>query len=233
MSKERIGVLVVSKRAMSAQLLVNLLCKEERFEVVKTSESGPTFSTVDASGIGVALLDCSPDGTIEDLSDMLQKFAEHAPWIKVIVLSDRREPEEVVATFIGGAKGFFSSDSLHLDLLFKCIDCVHAGQIWANSEELGWALSRLQSLSTKLNPVRLFNASGASLLTSREGEVVRLVAEGMSNHEIARTLNLSGHTIKNYLSRIFDKLGVSSRTELLRFAFMSSSESSNQTAQEN
>jgi DNA-binding CsgD family transcriptional regulator len=56
------------------------------------------------------------------------------------------------------------------------------------------------------------------LLTKREEEVVRLVAEGMQNREIAKELKLSEHTIKNYLFHIFEKLGVSSRVELVLYA---------------
>jgi DNA-binding CsgD family transcriptional regulator len=53
------------------------------------------------------------------------------------------------------------------------------------------------------------------LLSSREREVVQYLASGMTNREIAKTLGLSRHTVKNYLFRIFEKVGVSSRTELI------------------
>ena len=66
------------------------------------------------------------------------------------------------------------------------------------------------------------------LLTKREEEVVRLVAEGLQNREIAKELKLSEHTIKNYLFHIFEKLGVSSRVELVLYAV--SSAKSAQTA---
>jgi DNA-binding NarL/FixJ family response regulator len=56
------------------------------------------------------------------------------------------------------------------------------------------------------------------MLTPREEQVVALVAEGLSNRETARELNLSEHTIKKYLFRIFDKLGISSRVELVLYA---------------
>jgi DNA-binding CsgD family transcriptional regulator len=57
------------------------------------------------------------------------------------------------------------------------------------------------------------------LLTRREEEVVRLVADGMKNGEIAKSLGVAEHSIRNYLYRIFDKLGVSSRVELILYAF--------------
>jgi DNA-binding CsgD family transcriptional regulator len=66
------------------------------------------------------------------------------------------------------------------------------------------------------------NADGFRLLTTREEDVVRLLSDGMPNREIARKLNLSEHTVKNYLFHVFDKLGVSSRIELVMYAASSS-----------
>jgi DNA-binding CsgD family transcriptional regulator len=62
---------------------------------------------------------------------------------------------------------------------------------------------------------RPINANGVELLSLREKQVVTALAEGLTNREIAERLSLSPHTVKNYLFRIFDKLGVSSRSELL------------------
>jgi DNA-binding NarL/FixJ family response regulator len=62
------------------------------------------------------------------------------------------------------------------------------------------------------------NTQGDTLLTAREEQVVALVAEGLSNREIADELRLSEHTVKKYLFRIFDKLGISSRVELVLYA---------------
>jgi DNA-binding NarL/FixJ family response regulator len=67
-------------------------------------------------------------------------------------------------------------------------------------------------------PLRVINAKGASLLTKREVGVVRLIAEGLTNRDISRQLNLSEHTVRNYLFRIFNKLGTSNRVELALYA---------------
>jgi DNA-binding NarL/FixJ family response regulator len=70
--------------------------------------------------------------------------------------------------------------------------------------------------------LRVLNAGGRPLLTPREEQVVALVAEGLGNRQIARELNLSEHTIKKYLFRIFEKLGISTRVELVLYAFNNS-----------
>jgi DNA-binding NarL/FixJ family response regulator len=74
-------------------------------------------------------------------------------------------------------------------------------------------------LISEVPSLRVLNASGNDLLTPREEQVVALVAEGLSNRGVARELSLSEHTVKKYLFRIFEKLGVSTRVELVLYAF--------------
>jgi DNA-binding NarL/FixJ family response regulator len=95
--------------------------------------------------------------------------------------------------------------------LGKCICCVHKGEIWATSEQLRHVLESL----TRSSLPRLVNTTATNSLTPREQEVLRCLAEGLSNREIAERLGISQHTVKNYLFHIFDKLGVSSRLEAL------------------
>jgi DNA-binding NarL/FixJ family response regulator len=88
---------------------------------------------------------------------------------------------------------------------------VHKGQIWANSY--------FSSLEAFMNstPLRVVNSTGRHLLTERENEVANLVAQGMTNREIAGKLGVGEHTVSNYLFRIYEKLGISSRVELVLF----------------
>jgi DNA-binding NarL/FixJ family response regulator len=90
---------------------------------------------------------------------------------------------------------------------------VNAGQVWASSTELQYLLEALTQPA-----VTAFNGKGNSVLSAREIDVVRCVSEGLTNREIAQRLKLTEHTVKNYLFRIFDKLGVSSRVEVVLYA---------------
>ena len=99
-------------------------------------------------------------------------------------------------------------------MLCKCLLRVASGQVWANTEQLNY----LMDLISEVPSLRVLNSRGTSLLTPREEQVVALVAEGLSNRLIAGELNLSEHTIKKYLFRIFEKLGVSTRVELVLYA---------------
>jgi len=106
-----------------------------------------------------------------------------------------------------------------LKLLCKCIRRVHTGQVWATSSDLTFVLQALTGASQLRFPL----AGDFDGLSRREQDVVRCVTEGLSNRTIAQRLELSEHTVRNYLSRIFEKLGVSSRIEIL---FRASTQSS-------
>jgi DNA-binding NarL/FixJ family response regulator len=144
---------------------------------------------------------------------VLQKLqnSHHTP---SIMLLQGSKPECVVNAFRGGARGIFYRTH-SLKALSKCIRMVHKGQIWASNQDLEHLIAAL----SQTKPLRLNNSDGLPLLTRREEEVVQLVADGLKNREIALRLNVKEHSIRNYLYRIFEKLGVSTRVELILYAF--------------
>ncbi len=133
---------------------------------------------------------------------------------RAIVLLGSRNRELVIDAFRCGGHGVVFRDE-PLRTLGKSIHAVHKGQVWANSELLGYLLDALaQTL-----PFQFHDARGIDLLSRREADVVRLVAEGLTNRAISAELGLTEHTVRNYLFRIFDKLGVSTRVELVLYCF--------------
>ena len=131
----------------------------------------------------------------------------------VIIILDSNKPAMVVEAFRAGASGIFSRDQSS-DLLCKCIHAVHKGQVWATSKELRFVIEALGP-APAAKSIRL---RGSGLLTKREEGVVHLVAEGMTNRDISQELKLSEHTVRNYLFRIFNKVGTSNRLELALYA---------------
>jgi DNA-binding NarL/FixJ family response regulator len=88
------------------------------------------------------------------------------------------------------------------------------GQIWTDNRQMLYLLDALTGKENGKQP----GQRATPKLTPREESVIRLVMLGMVNREIASELHLSEHTVKNYLFRIFDKLGVSNRVELALYA---------------
>ena len=141
--------------------------------------------------------------------DLVREMRDTFPATRAIMLLNSMEPQMVIYSFQVGAKGVFSRDR-SVEALAKCIEMVHQGQIWAGTNELEIILQALAK-RTHFEPL---SATGARLLTSREAEVANLVAEGLRNREISERMKLSAHTVKNYLYRVYEKLGISSRVEL-------------------
>jgi DNA-binding NarL/FixJ family response regulator len=83
------------------------------------------------------------------------------------------------------------------------------GQIWASTKQL----AHLVSSVSRPKPADATGSHGRPLLTAREQQVLHLLADGLSNYELATVLTVSKHTIKNHLFSIYDKLGVSNRME--------------------
>src|SRR3989454_9223774 len=148
------------------------------------------------------------------LAPMLRRLHLAHPEVAKILLLGSYDRDLVANAFRSGAKGLFAFSEYPFRLLCKCIQSVHHGQVWANSEQLQYLIE----VVTQVPSLRMVNALGVKLLTPREEQVVALVADGLSNREVAHELCLSEHTIKKYLFRIFDKLGISSRVELVLYA---------------
>ena len=136
------------------------------------------------------------------------------PAAAAVLLVESYDRELVVNIFRAGVRGLFLFHQAPFRMLCKCITSVAGGQIWINSQQLHHVLEAL----SEVNTLRVVNSSGRALLTPREEQVVALVADGLSNREVANELGLSEHTIKKYMLRIFDKLGISTRVELVLYA---------------
>ena len=121
--------------------------------------------------------------------------------------------------FRADARGLFCLGDSSFQLFCECIERVHRGEIWATTQQLNYLLDSVCQVPS----LRVVSANGDKLLTSREEQVVALVSDGLSNRDVATELGLSEHTVKKYLFRIFEKLGISSRVELVLYAFHHSS----------
>jgi DNA-binding NarL/FixJ family response regulator len=199
-------------------MLRKALNRHAHFHVVaSTPTAQQVLEAVQSAHVDVALIAATlADGPLSGLG-MVRQICECSPQVKSVILFYGPERHLVVDAFRAGAKGVFCLSESTFKLLCRCVESVHAGQIWGNCAELSEVVGALSQLA----PMRVVNADGMRLLTEREEEVVCLVAEGMQNREIAKELKLSEHTIKNYLFHIFEKLGVSSRVELVLYAVTS------------
>jgi DNA-binding NarL/FixJ family response regulator len=213
-AKERVSVLIImADKLSSATLMTAFTHAHTHFEFKSlTGSSEEIIAGLGAHKAHVVLIS-------EELRDgpkagfkVLQRI-DPSHGTSPIMLLQSSNRECVVNAFRNGARGIFYRNH-SLKSLAKCIQVVHEGQFWANNRDF----EHLVGFLTHLRPLRLNNAHGAPILTQREEEVVRLVTEGLKNREIAKELNVKEHSVRNYLYRIFEKLGVSSRVELVLYA---------------
>ncbi|MGB9236367.1 MAG: response regulator transcription factor [Terriglobales bacterium] len=208
---EFVSIVVADSTRIHTQLLADAMNKDHGLQVVATaSSSADLLAAVLHVPIDVVVLSHNLDNRPGHGTEVLREMRALRPQIKGVMLLDSSQPEVVLDCFRAGARGIFSKQE-RLETLCKCIRAVHEGQIWARSIELDHALEAL----ARSPRVCATDNQGIKLLSTREHQVIQYVASGLTNREIAEALHLSPHTVKNYLFRIFDKLGVSSRTELL------------------
>jgi two-component system nitrate/nitrite response regulator NarL len=211
-----ISVLIADADRMSAHLIADGLTRgrHDIAVVAVSNNSSETLRELEKSQPDIALINAHlEDGRLKGYH-VLQYLQLRSPKTVAIMLIPDSERELVVDAFRGGARGVFCR--LHsIKLLSKCVRTVHEGQIWADTRNLAFILEFL----TQLKPLRHIKPGGGmTRLTPREAEVVHLLADGLSTRDISQKLALTEHTIRNYLSAIYDKLGVSSRVELALYA---------------
>ena len=151
---------------------------------------------------------------------LLRRLVRERSNINCVLLLDEDNREVVIEAFRSGAVGVCERDKSYSQLV-KCIRCVSRGQVWASSRQLRYVLA---ALAQGLPPL-VTDSKGEMLLSTREHEVASKVAEGMRNREIAELLGVSEHTVKNHLFRIFERLGISNRVELILYLYSQKNES--------
>lgn len=209
-----VRVLILESSQMNCQLVENAFrAKSKRVTVVGgTVRGSDALTLVKETQPDIAIISAHlQEGPLEGYR-VLRELRQVHMRTRAIMLLSSRDRELVIDAFRCGARGVVFRDEA-IEILGKCIHAVHHGQVWANSESMRGLVEALgQTL-----PIRFRDTRGIERLSKREADVVRLVAEGLSNKDISLQLGLSEHTVRNYLFHIFDKLGVSTRVELVLY----------------
>jgi DNA-binding NarL/FixJ family response regulator len=213
-----VNILVSDANQMGCQLLANAIkSSDPRFAVVAFAmDSHGVVEAATRHDPNVALISLHlNDGPLAGLQ-ALRELRASRPDVSSVMLLEERSGDLVVDCFRAGAKGIVCRNS-PFEVLSKCLEKVHEGQIWASSDELCMILEAFVSSL----PTPGLNPRNTVLLTRREDQVIDLVCQGLSNRQISGELNMSTHTVKNHLFRIYEKLGVSNRVELVLYCHQS------------
>jgi two-component system NarL family response regulator len=199
-ARVRARVLVVDDHSLLRTGVANIINQELDLEVV--AEAGDGRDGVEAFRAQ------RPDVTLMDLRmpemegvEAVRRIREIDPQARVIVLTTYDADEDIARALQAGAKAYILKD-IAADALIACIRDVLAGKTYL-------APTAAAKLAERVTQIQL---------TPRELAALRLLANGESNKEIAGSLGISERTVKSHLAHLFEKLGVTSRTEAVRVA---------------
>lgn len=211
-----ISILLVDDHALMREGLRQLLECEDDMRVVAEAENGlEAMQQARKLRPDVVLMDISMP-VVDGLAVTRQLTSEY-PALAVIMLTMFRQQQQVLQAMLNGARGYLLKSASSQEVA-QAIRKVHEGGTLIEPEVTGTLVNEYRRLSDLSTGAPSAHPS-ARTLTAREIEIVRYVAAGMSNKEIASKLVYSEKTVKNYLSVIFQKLGIRDRTQAAIFAF--------------
>jgi two-component system, NarL family, nitrate/nitrite response regulator NarL len=215
---QQIRVLIAERDRMASQLLAESLERDSRYQIVALPPVSELLSAAALRKPDVAVISADfPVGSRKGLQ-VARTLNMRLPNIRIVILLDVLERDSVVPSFRSGATGVFCRTE-SVSEFRACIEQVSRGEVWARDSAAEYLLEALRS-----SPSCDAMEGKISMLSKREIEVVECAVQGQTNRQIACQLRLSEHTVKNYLFRVYEKLGISNRMELL---FLSSTHSKN------
>ena len=188
--------------------LTHLFAREQDFFVLAShANSAETLESVRRHRPAVLVLGVSPPAT-DGLTVLREMQEENLP-TRAVVFAGGIDEQEIVEAIRLGARGVVLKE-MAPRLLLQCIRKVHAGGEWFETRSIGHLVGRIRQGDATRNR--------AEALTRREIEVVQRVAQGLNNQAIAQSLSIGEGTVKVHLHRIYGKLKVRNRVELLLHA---------------
>ena len=211
---EKVKVLIVDDHTVFCEALSSLLTIKGEVDVVGiASNAEDAFKKVKQLNPDVVLMDIE----LKD-SDGIQTtriIKEKHPNTEVIILTMHTDEQYLLEAIQAGAKGYILKD-FPSSLLLEAIKYVAEGKSLFDPTSSSRVLNELKFL---LNKKRQLTGEKDSSLSKREVEILKLIAEGYTNKEIAQKLYLSEHTVRNHISNIFLKLNCNTRAKAVLEAF--------------
>jgi two-component system, NarL family, nitrate/nitrite response regulator NarL len=144
-------------------------------------------------------------------TNVISDLVSRAPQVKIIAQLDEKDESNTVELYRRGVRAIIPR-SISPELLVKCVRKVAAGETWIDNQSVNWVIEAFRSQTNEL--VKL---PTQPRLSPKELAIINCITQGMRNKEIAHQLGTTEQVIKNYLRRVYEKLGVSDRIELAHY----------------
>jgi len=202
-------VIIVGRDSLTGSLLADSLVHNLKCESVAARNSD-AMQVLETSEVDLAIISADLNSIAGAGFELASTVSSAYPSIPIIILLDEPVNDLVIRAFLSGARGVFTPQDSMSEFI-DCVEHVRKGSIWAGKEVTDCFLTAFRSIPAP----SLLTREASPALSTREQQVVQCAARGKTNKAIASELRLSEHTVKNYLFKAFEKLGVSSRVELL------------------
>jgi DNA-binding NarL/FixJ family response regulator len=211
MSKTKL--FIVDDNPVIRQGLRSLLESEDQLEVSGEASTGAeAIQWMKRNSTDVILMDIRMP--IIDGIDATTEILRSHPQARILILTVTEDPKTLARTLHAGARGYLVYSRFDPDELLKAIYTVSSGEEIAPSPAVALALGELPADEPGTKP--LPDMPVVEPLTDRETEILDLIADGRSNAEIAQALSLEEKTVKNHITRLYSKLGITSRYDAIR-----------------
>jgi len=204
-----IRVIVADTQAIFRAGLRKIFALEDDLRVVGQSETlGQTISAVKKFSADVLIFEAalSPNP-----ADTVVELLRQVPTLRVVVVTHEPNEELTLELFRRGAHGIVSRE-VEPEMLVECLRKVARNEVWLDSKGIQWVLEAYRTQGTRPSSSR-----PKVQLTPKESLIVSCVTQGMKNKEIALRVGTTEQVVKNYLRKVYDKLGVADRLELALF----------------
>jgi two-component system nitrate/nitrite response regulator NarL len=179
---------------------------EEDLRVVAQADSLENLrSAIERFPTDVVLLE---GGLLNGTANVIPELLRVAPDVKLIVQAVSADETHTVELYRRGVRGIISR-SISPDLLVRCVRRIAAGETWIDNQSINWVIEAYRAQAAALVSPRT-----QPRLSPKELAIITCITQGKRNKEIAFQLGTTEQVIKNYLRKIYDKLGVSDRLEL-------------------
>jgi len=201
-----IRVILADSQAIYRVGIRKVFALEDDLRVVAQADSLENLrSAIERYPTDIVLLEGSLlTGTANAIPDLLHV----APDVKLIVQAVAADESQTVELYRRGVRGIVSR-SISPDLLVRCVRRIAAGETWIDNQSVSWVIEAYRAQASAL-----VNPRTQPKLSPKEMAIITCITQGKRNKEIAFQLGTTEQVIKNYLRKIYDKLGVSDRLEL-------------------
>ncbi len=215
-SADPIRVLIADDHALFRRGLEMVLADEPDIELVgQASDGAEAVARAGEFLPNVVLMDIRMPKTSG--IEAARAMKESAPSAKIVMLTISDEEEDLFEAIRSGASGYLLKD-IPLDEVADAVRAVYGGQSLINPSMAGKLITEFATLARRDSEAERPQQVPAPKLTDREMEVLKLVARGMNNRDIAKELFISENTVKNHVRNILEKLQIHSRMEAVMIA---------------